>query len=66
MAVGEEAGNIDESLAEIALFYEKDVEKRSKLATSLLEPALILIVGGIVGFIVAAMMLRIFELGTNL
>lgn len=66
IAVGEEAGNIEESLAEIALFYEKDVEQKSKLATSLLEPALILVVGGMVGFIVAAMLLPIFELGTNL
>ena len=62
MAVGEEAGRLDESLDEIASYYERDVEQQTRLATSLLEPALILVVGGIVGFIVAAMLLPIFRI----
>lgn len=65
-AVGEEAGRLDEALGEVALFYEKEVEQRSRLATSLLEPVLILVVGLIVGFIVAAMLLPIFELSTRI
>lgn len=65
-AVGEEAGRLDESLAEIALFYEKEVDQQSKLAVSLLEPVLILAVGVIVGFIVAAMLLPIFKISTAL
>lgn len=64
MAVGEEAGHLDEALDEVASFYEKEVEQRSRLAVSLLEPVLILLVGAIVGFIVAAMLLPIFELGS--
>ena len=63
-AVGEEGGKLDESMMEIAAFYEKEVEQQSRLATSLLEPMLILIVGLVVGFIVAAMLLPIFELST--
>jgi type IV pilus assembly protein PilC len=63
-AVGEEGGKLDESMTEIALFYEKEVEQQSRLATSLLEPLLILVVGLVVGFIVAAMLLPIFELST--
>ncbi|MDD4869655.1 MAG: type II secretion system F family protein [Kiritimatiellae bacterium] len=63
-AVGEEGGKLDESMMEIALFYENEVEQQSRLATSLLEPLLILIVGLVVGFIVAAMLLPIFELST--
>jgi len=63
-AVGEEGGKLDESMLEIASFYEKEVEQQSRLATSLLEPLLILIVGVVVGFIVAAMLLPIFELST--
>lgn len=63
-AVGEQAGRLDGAMSEVALFYEKEVEQTSRLAVSLLEPALILAVGGIVGFIVAAMLLPIFELGT--
>lgn len=65
-AVGEEGGSLDESLAEIALFYENEVDLHSRLATSLLEPILILVVGLVVGFIVAAMLMPVFELGTGL
>ncbi len=65
-SVGEEAGRLEQSLVEVADFYEREVEHQSKLATSLLEPALILVVGGIVGFIVAAMLLPIFQLGSGL
>ncbi len=65
-AVGEEAGRLDESLDEVAAFYERQVERQSRLAISLLEPILILVVGALVGFIVAAMLLPIFELGTRL
>jgi type II secretory pathway component PulF len=64
-AVGEEAGRLDESLGEVAAFYEKEVDQQTRLVTSLLEPLLILAVGMIVGFIVAAMLLPIFELGTG-
>jgi type II secretory pathway component PulF len=65
-AVGEEAGNLDESLVEIAVFYEKEVDQQSRLMTSLLEPILILLVGVVVGFIVTAMLLPIFEMGTSI
>jgi len=65
-AVGEEGGRLPESLAEIASFYETQVEQQSRLATSLLEPVLILVVGAIVGFIVSAMLLPIFEIGTSI
>jgi len=65
IAVGEESGRLEESLDEIASFYEKEVEQQSRLITSLLEPILILIVGAIVGLIVSAMLLPIFELSTS-
>ena len=65
-AVGEEAGRLDESLDEAASYYEKDVEQQTRLATSLIEPILVLAVGAIVGFIVAAMLLPIFRLSTTI
>lgn len=65
-AVGEESGRLDEALLEVAAFYEKEVEQQARLVTSLIEPALILVVGAMVGFIVAAMLLPIFKLGTGL
>ncbi|MCK5849378.1 MAG: type II secretion system F family protein [Kiritimatiellae bacterium] len=65
-AVGEEAGRLDEALAEVASYYEKEVDQRSKLASSLIEPVLILIVGAIVGFVVSAMLLPIFKLSSTM
>ncbi len=66
VAVGEEGGRLPEALTDVAVFYEKELDQQGRLVTSLLEPILILTVGALVGFIVAAMLLPIFELGTGL
>jgi general secretion pathway protein F len=60
--VGEESGRLDEALAEIASTYERDTDESVKIMTSLLEPILILVMGLIVGFIVMAMLLPIFQI----
>jgi type II secretory pathway component PulF len=60
--VGEEAGHLDESLSEIAQYYERETDEAIKVMTSLLEPLMILVMGLIVGFIVIAMLLPMFEL----
>ena len=60
--VGEESGRLDEALGEIASTYERDTDEAVKVMTSLLEPILILVMGLIVGFIVVAMLLPIFEI----
>jgi len=62
IAVGERGGNLQEVLLEVAVFYEREVRKINKIMTSLLEPAIILVMGLIVGFIVIAMLLPIFEI----
>ncbi len=62
LAVGEESGKIDEALSEIAIFYERETDEAIKIMTSLLEPLMILVMGLIVGFIVIAMLLPMFEL----
>jgi type IV pilus assembly protein PilC len=59
--VGEETGALDSTLARVAGFYEEQVEAAVKALTSILEPAMILIVGGIVGFMVIAMYLPMFD-----
>ncbi len=66
LAVGEETGRIDESLNEVAQFYENSVERQSRVAVSLLEPVLLLAIGVVVGFIVFAMLLPIFEMGVQM
>jgi type IV pilus assembly protein PilC len=65
IAVGEETGDIDGMLTKIAEFYESEVDAAVKALTSILEPLMIVVVGGIVGAIVISMylpMFRIFEL----
>ena len=61
--VGEESGDLEEALNEVAGAYDREVEQSVKLMMSLLEPILILLVGGIVAFIVFAMLLPIFDIG---
>ena len=63
IAVGEEGGKLEESLTGVAEAYEKEVDQAINVMTSLIEPLLILTIGGIVGFIVLAMLMPIFEAG---
>ena len=62
VAVGEETGQLEHMLTKIADFYETEVDAKVKALTSLIEPLMIVFVGGIVGFIVIAMYLPIFSL----
>lgn len=62
VSVGEESGHLEESLLEVANFYEKETERSIKLITSLLEPIIVMIIGALVGFIVFAMLLPIFSI----
>ncbi len=63
IAVGEETGHLEEALSEVARYYEASVERQGRMATALLEPILLLVVGSLVGFIVFAMLMPIFEMG---
>ncbi len=62
VAVGEETGQLEHMLSKIADFYETEVDAKVKALTALIEPLMIVFVGGIVGFIVIAMYLPIFSL----
>ena len=61
VGVGEETGALDTMLTKIADFYEDQVEASVKALTSILEPVMIVLVGGIVGFIVISMYLPLFK-----
>ena len=61
IAVGEETGNLDTMLTKVADFYEDEVAAAIKALTSILEPIMIVLVGGIVGFIVVAMYMPMFK-----
>jgi type II secretory pathway component PulF len=62
ISVGEESGKLDEALAEIAGSYEYDTDEAMRVMSSLIEPLMILGMGLIVGFIVVAMLLPVFEI----
>jgi type IV pilus assembly protein PilC len=62
VSVGEESGQLEHMLTKIADFYEAEVDAKVKALTSLIEPAMIAIVGGMVGVIVIAMYLPLFSL----
>lgn len=62
LAIGEETGELDAMLAKVADFYEDEVAATVKAITSMLEPAMIVIVGGIVGSILLAMYLPMFSI----
>ncbi|MBN8659193.1 MAG: type II secretion system F family protein [Candidatus Obscuribacter phosphatis] len=60
VAVGEETGRLDEMLSKVADFYDMEVENAVEALTSLLEPVMVVGIGGIVGSIVIGMYLPIF------
>jgi type IV pilus assembly protein PilC len=62
IAVGEETGQLDGMLSKVADFYEAEVDAKVKALTSLLEPVMIVVVGGMVGFIVISMYLPMFSI----
>lgn len=62
IAAGEESGNLDEMLAELTRFYDRDVQYTVEKLTKLLEPALTVVVGGIVLFVLLALYMPIFNL----
>ena len=62
IGVGERSGSLDEILLKTAEAYDAEFENGVKKSLTLLEPVLILVMGVVVGFIVLAMLLPIFEL----
>jgi type IV pilus assembly protein PilC len=61
-AIGEEAGALDTMLFKVAEFYEEEVKNAVDALSSLIEPMVMVIIGGLVGSIVIAMYLPIFKL----
>ena len=63
-AIGEESGSLDEMLRKVAEFYEEEVDTAVASLSSLMEPLIMVILGGLIGGLVIAMYLPIFKLGT--
>jgi general secretion pathway protein F len=62
LRVGERTGRLDEMLGRIGIFYDEDTARRVEWLSKLLEPALMVLIGLIVGLVVVLMYMPIFEL----
>jgi type IV pilus assembly protein PilC len=62
IAVGEETGRLDQMLVKVANFYDEEVDATLKALTSLIEPLMIVGLGGIVGFIAISVISPIYSL----
>jgi type IV pilus assembly protein PilC len=62
ISVGEQTGALDEMLNKIAVFYEAEVDQAVENLTSVIEPVMIVLLGGIVGGMVISMYLPMFKL----
>jgi type IV pilus assembly protein PilC len=66
LAIGEDTGRVEMIISKMADFYEDEVSATVKALTSMLEPALIVVVGGIVAVILLAMYLPMFAIYDNI
>lgn len=64
LAVGEETGKVSEMLKQIAEFYEADVSERTKDLSTIIEPLLMLFIGGVVGVFAVSMIGPIYSLSS--
>ncbi|MFM7219113.1 MAG: type II secretion system F family protein [Nodosilinea sp.] len=62
ISIGEETGELDQMLMKVADFYEDEVEQAVKALTSIMEPLMIIVLGGMVGAILISMYLPMFRL----
>ena len=66
LATGQMSGNVEDGLLNIAEMYDGEIESSVRTLTALLEPMILLVMGGVVGFIVLAILLPIFEINQAL
>ncbi|OHA62109.1 MAG: hypothetical protein A2117_00605 [Candidatus Wildermuthbacteria bacterium GWA2_46_15] len=63
--VGEKTGRLSETLLDIVNFYQKEIERGAEVLLSLMEPLLIIILGGAVGILIAAILLPLYQMGST-
>jgi type II secretory pathway component PulF len=66
LAVGEQTGDVSGSLVHIANRYERELDRSIKLFTTLLEPIMIVVIAGLVGFVAISMLMAVFEMTSGL
>ncbi len=66
VSVGEETGTLDEMLQKVYAYYEEEIDNTVKNLTTMIEPLIIIFLGGIIGFLVVSMYLPIFKIGETI
>ncbi len=66
VSVGEETGTLDEMLQKVYVYYEEEIDNTVKNLTTMIEPIIIVVLGGIIGFLVISMYLPIFKIGETI
>jgi type IV pilus assembly protein PilC len=64
VSVGESTGALDEMLTKVSAFYEEEVDLAVKALLSMIEPLMMVVIGGSVGFIIIAMYLPVFDMAS--
>lgn len=64
--VGEETGQISDMLGQLAVFYESEIEQKTKDLSTIIEPILMVVIGGTVGFFALAMIAPIYSISDSI
>jgi type IV pilus assembly protein PilC len=66
LAAGEESGNLDATLKKVAQYYDREIPAAVKKVFTLVEPIVLVVMGGLVAFIALSILLPIYEFGTSI
>jgi type IV pilus assembly protein PilC len=66
LKAGEESGNLEATLKKVSLYYDREIPIAIKRAFSIIEPAVLVAMGALVGFIALSILLPIYEFGTSI